>query len=63
MKPIAVRAQIPESATLEINARAKKIAAQGQGARVISLSVGEPDFPPPPQVGRASCRERVLTDV
>lgn len=50
MKPIAVRAQIPESATLEINARAKKIAAQGQGTRVISLSVGEPDFPPPPQV-------------
>jgi len=50
VKPIAVRAQIKESATLAMNARAKRIAASGEGARVISLSVGEPDYPPPPQV-------------
>jgi aspartate aminotransferase len=50
MKPVAVRALIAESATLQMNARAKKIATSGEGARVISLSVGEPDFLPPPQV-------------
>ncbi|HPC84804.1 MAG TPA: pyridoxal phosphate-dependent aminotransferase [Thermoanaerobaculaceae bacterium] len=61
MKPIAARAQIKESATLAMNARAKKIAAAGEGARVISLSVGEPDYPPPPQVAErtaAFIRER-----
>jgi aspartate/methionine/tyrosine aminotransferase len=45
---------IQESATLEMNARAKKIQAAGEGARVISLSVGEPDFLPPPGVAEAA---------
>ncbi len=48
MKEIALRAQIPEFATLDIDARAKRIAASREGQCATSLSGGEPDYLPPP---------------
>ncbi|MDR0788598.1 MAG: pyridoxal phosphate-dependent aminotransferase [Bifidobacteriaceae bacterium] len=40
--------RLSPSTTLEINARARKLAANG--ARIISLAAGEPDFGPPQEV-------------
>ncbi len=42
------------SATLEISARAKALAAQGRD--IISLSAGQPDFPTPPPISEAGIR-------
>lgn len=49
---IAQRAHMEPSATLTMAARAKALKAQGR--KVISLAVGEPDFPTPPHVRRAA---------
>lgn len=43
---------IPPSATLAVNAKAQELAAQGR--KIISLAVGEPDFPTPEHVRRAA---------
>lgn len=45
-------AQIKPSATLAVNAKALELKAQGH--KIISLSVGEPDFPPPAHIGQAA---------
>ncbi|HDQ41456.1 MAG TPA: pyridoxal phosphate-dependent aminotransferase [Desulfonatronum sp.] len=43
---------IPPSATLAVNAKAQELAAQGR--KIISLAVGEPDFPTPEHVCQAA---------
>lgn len=43
---------IPPSATLAVNAKAQELAAQGR--KIISLAVGEPDFPTPEHICRAA---------
>jgi aspartate/methionine/tyrosine aminotransferase len=43
---------IPASATLAVNARAQELAAQGK--KIISLAVGEPDFPTPEHIRQAA---------
>ncbi|TVQ97936.1 MAG: pyridoxal phosphate-dependent aminotransferase [Desulfovibrionales bacterium] len=43
---------IPPSATLAVNAKAQELAAQGR--KIISLAVGEPDFPTPEHVRQAA---------
>lgn len=43
---------IPPSATLAVNAKAQELAAQGR--KIISLAVGEPDFPTPAHVCQAA---------
>jgi len=43
---------LPPSATLAVNAKAQELAAQGR--KIISLAVGEPDFPTPEHVCRAA---------
>lgn len=43
---------IPPSATLAVNAKAQELAAQGR--KIISLAVGEPDFPTPDFVCQAA---------
>jgi aspartate aminotransferase len=43
---------IPPSATLAVNAKAQELTAQGR--KIISLAVGEPDFPTPEHICRAA---------
>ncbi|SMP50368.1 L-aspartate aminotransferase apoenzyme [Desulfonatronum zhilinae] len=43
---------IPPSATLAVNAKAQELTAQGK--KIISLAVGEPDFPTPEHVRQAA---------
>jgi aspartate/methionine/tyrosine aminotransferase len=43
---------IPPSATLAVNAKAQELTAQGK--KIISLAVGEPDFPTPEHVCQAA---------
>jgi len=43
---------IPPSATLAVNAKAQELAAQGK--KIISLAVGEPDFPTPEHICQAA---------
>ncbi len=43
--------EIAPSATLAVGRKAKEL--EGKGIRVLNLSVGEPDFPPPPEAKRA----------
>ena len=66
MKLAARITRIKPSATLAVNTKAQELRAAGR--KVVSLAVGEPDFPTPAhireaaqgrQIGRASCRERV----
>lgn len=45
-------AEIAESATLKVDARAKKLKAEGRP--IISYAAGEPDFPTPPNVVEAA---------
>ncbi|MBX3104851.1 MAG: pyridoxal phosphate-dependent aminotransferase [Cryobacterium sp.] len=45
-------AEISESATLKVDARAKKLKAEGRP--IISYAAGEPDFPTPPNVVEAA---------
>jgi aspartate aminotransferase len=44
--------QVKPSATLAVNAKALELKAQGR--EIISLSVGEPDVPPPAHIGAAA---------
>ncbi len=48
MNTAARLARIQPSATLAVNAKAQELKAQGR--QIISLAVGEPDFPTPPHV-------------
>ncbi len=43
---------IPPSATLAVNAKAQELSAQGK--KIISLAVGEPDFPTPAHICQAA---------
>ncbi|SDB54111.1 aspartate aminotransferase [Desulfonatronum thiosulfatophilum] len=43
---------IPASATLAVNAKAQELASQGK--KIISLAVGEPDFPTPEHIRQAA---------
>ncbi len=52
MNTAARLSRIKPSATLAVNAKAQELKAQGR--KVISLAVGEPDFPTPPHVVEAA---------
>lgn len=58
MKTSSRIAQLKPSATLAVNAKALELKAQGK--EIISLAVGEPDFPTPDYV-RDACK-RALDD-
>lgn len=45
--------QLKPSGTLAVSSRAAELRAQGRD--IISLSLGEPDFPTPPHVAKAAC--------
>jgi aspartate aminotransferase len=52
MRPLSTKlAAIAPSATIEITEKARKM--QGAGIDVISLSIGEPDFPTPSHITQA----------